>query len=229
MRNDKQTILDRSPENKHILPSFHPSHLADLRKSGLSDETIIQHGIKSVRPKDINKKVGFDIPGLISAYEIPFPPFTDGYFRLKAFYTPGQERYADGRKKPRYIQAKGSANRLYMPVSVFSILNDTSTPLYITEGEKKALKATQEGLPTIAITGLWNWKQSGNDDLIPDFDLITWPGRTVYMVPDSDWLETGTDGKPRNLKDAVSRLCWKLQKRGAKTNIVLLPGGDNHE
>lgn len=208
---------------------FHPAHLADLLKSGISDETIIHHRIQSVRPADITKRAGFDIPGLISAYIIPFPPFSDGYSRLKGFYEEGQELYADGRKKPRYIQRKGSPNRLYIPLSVFPILNNTSAPLYITEGEKKALKATQEGLPTIAITGLWNWKQSGTDELIDDFNLIAWAGRPVHVVPDSDWLEPGKDGKPRNLKQAVLRLCWKLQERGAKTNIVMLPGGNNNE
>lgn len=218
--------MNENTEKKQLVTiHFHPSHLADLRKSGISDETILQHRIKTVRPKDINKKVGYDIPGLVSAYEILFPPFIDGYYRLKIFYTPGQERYSDGRKKPRYVQQKGSANRLFIPLPVFSILNDVSVPIYITEGEKKALKATQEGLPTIAITGLWNWKTAGTDELIPDFDLITWQGRTVHIIPDSDWLEAGTDGKPRNLKEAVLRLCWKLQKRGAITNIVMLSGG----
>ena len=99
-------VANDTPESKQKLSSFHPLHLADLRKSGLSDDTILQHEIKTVRPKDIDKLIGYNIPGLISAYRIPFLPFTDGYFRLKAFYTPGQERYADGRKKPRYIQAK---------------------------------------------------------------------------------------------------------------------------
>ena len=222
--------MNENTEKKQLASiHFCPAHLEDLRKSGLSDETIIQHGIKTIRPKDINKKVGYDIPGLVSAYEIPFPPFNDGYFRLKAFYAPGNEQYTDGRKKPRYIQRKGSLNRLYIPLPVFTILNDTSQPLYITEGEKKALKGTQEGLPTIAITGLWNWKQRGNDELIDGFNIIAWEGRTVHVVPDSDWLESGKDGKPRNLKQAVLRLCWKLQERGAKTNIVMLPGGNNNE
>lgn len=222
--------MNVNTEKKQLVSThFCPAHLADLRKSGLSDETIIQHGIKTVRPADISKRVGFDIPGLVSAYIIPFPPFNDGYSRLKAFYGEGQGQYADGRKKPRYIQRKGTPNRIYIPLSVFPILNNTSAPLYITEGEKKALKATQEGLPTIAITGLWNWKQSGTDELIDDFNLIAWAGRTVHVVPDSDWLESGKDGKPRNLKQAVLRLCWKLQERGAKPNIVMLPGGNNNE
>lgn len=221
--------MNENTEIKLASIHFHPAHLADLRKSGLTDETIIQHGIKTVRPADITKRAGFDIPGLISAYIIPFPPFNDGYFRLKAFYAPGQERHANGNKKPRYIQRKGTPNRLYIPLPVFPILNNTTVQLYITEGEKKALKATQEGLPTIAITGLWNWKQSGNHELIDDFNLITWEGRPVHVVPDSDWLEPGKAGKPRNLKDAVLRLCWKLQERGAKASIVLLPGGDSHE
>ncbi len=34
---------------------FNPGHLADLRKSGLSDETILEAGIKSVCPRDIDK------------------------------------------------------------------------------------------------------------------------------------------------------------------------------
>ena len=32
---------------------FHPDHLADLRASGLSDETIRQAGVYSLRPCDI--------------------------------------------------------------------------------------------------------------------------------------------------------------------------------
>jgi hypothetical protein len=39
---------------------FHPEHLADLRKSGLSDATIAQAGLKSVRPADIRKVTAID-------------------------------------------------------------------------------------------------------------------------------------------------------------------------
>jgi len=214
-----------------------PEHRLDLEKSGLLDDTISHARIETVHPpSQITKALGFDIPGLVSAYRIPFPPF-DGYERFKLFYASGAERGHDGKKKPKYIQRKGTSNRLYIPAPLWEsgIMQDINTTLYITEGEKKALKATQEGLPCIAVTGLWNWKKPGltYDVLIDDFDLILWKesnasvsgssnmfGRKVCIVPDNDWLEPG-----KNLKQAVKRLCRKLQERGARTYIVSLPGG----
>ncbi len=214
-----------------------PEHRLDLEKSGLLDETLLQSRIETVYPPcRITKALGFDIPGLASAYRIPFPPF-DGYERFKLFYAPGSERGLYGKNKPKYIQRKGAPNRLYIPALLWQsgILQDATKTLYITEGEKKALKATQEGLPCIAVTGLWNWKKPGltYDVLIDDFNLIEWQGmavndlgirylhgRKVCIVPDNDWLEPG-----KNLKQAVKRLCQKLQERGAKTFIVRLPGG----
>lgn len=59
--------------NDDLISSLHPAHLEDLHKSGLSNEIILEAGIKSVPPRDISKKLGFDIPGLISMYEIPYP------------------------------------------------------------------------------------------------------------------------------------------------------------
>ncbi len=135
--------------------SLAPQHYSDLLKSGLSDDTIREAGIKSVPPGQINKKLGFDIHGLVSMYEIPFD---DEYSRYKAFYKSGKEFDKVGNSKPKYLTRKDSGNRLYIPSKVKSVLNYLSIPLEITEGSKKALKACQEGLNCIAITGLWNWK-----------------------------------------------------------------------
>ncbi len=208
--------------------SLAPLHLADLRNSGLTDATITEHRIESVRPCDIRRFIGFDISGLISAYRLPFPMFKDGYQRLKLFYEEGMERYPDGRQKPKYIQKKGARNRLYVPVPVFPFLDDWTATLHITEGEKKSLAAAQAGIPCIGITGLWNWKQPGGglDWLIPDFERIVWRGRKVRIVPDSDWLDLDHNGRPKNLKMAVFRLCRCLELRGAHTEIVLLPEGE---
>ena len=64
--------------------NYHPDHYADLKKSGLSDTTILEAGIKSVRPNDINKKLGHHIPAISSMYKIPYPG-TD-FCRYKVFY-----------------------------------------------------------------------------------------------------------------------------------------------
>lgn len=190
-----------------------PLHLEDLRKSGLSDQTIIEAGIESVSLSDIRKRVGFDIPGLSSCYEIPYD---NNFSRFRAFY-------ADGKEHPKYLQRKKSGNRLYIQSSVRSILNDSSIPLYITEGEKKALKATQEGLYCIGLSGLWNWKNRGSKELIPDFRQIVLKDRLVYIIPDNDWLQPNKHGYKKNLKQAVYGLAGKLKERGAKVYIVQIP------
>ncbi len=100
---------DASPKK---LPPLHPDHLADLRKSGINDDTIIEFGIYSARPQDISKLVGWDPPGVTSALVFPFHGEPDST-RIKPF--PLLE-YKDGRTA-KYLQRKGSGVRLYVPLS----------------------------------------------------------------------------------------------------------------
>lgn len=202
---------------------LHPDHLTDLRKSGLSDETILEAGIKSATPGDIDKIFGYPTYAK-SAYEIPYPE-TD-YSRYRMFYDDANKINSLGEERPKYRAKKDSGNCLYIPVKARPILNDLSIPLYITEGEKKALKACQEGLCCIAISGLWNWKVKDRDELISDFDLITLDGRTVYIVPDSRFREPDRHGKQKNLWQAVYELAYRLIDKGAKVFWVELPKGD---
>lgn len=204
--------------NKTILLA--PLHHKDLSDSGLSDETIIEAGIESIPPSEISKRIGFDIFGLQSMYGIPYG---NGYFRYKAFYEENLAYFKDGKEKPKYLTAKGSQNSLYIPHKVRPILTDVSIPLYVTEGEKKALKAVQEGLNCIAISGLWNWKVKDKDDLIPDFDLLALDGRIIHLVQDNDWLEPDKNGEQKNLRQAVFGLAYKLIDRGAKVSWIELP------
>ena len=196
--------------------NLHPLHLDDLQKSGLTDETITQSGIHTVPPNDINRKLGFNILGLISCYEIPYD---ESFSRFRAFYDdniPG--------KQPKYLQRKNTGNRLYIPNLVRPLLDDPSISLYFTEGEKKALKAVQAGLYCIGLSGLWNWS-NGNKELIIDFDLIKLQGREVFIIPDNDWLQPNKHGYAKNLKLAVYGLANRLKERGARVFIVELPGG----
>ena len=199
---------------------LHPDQLAGLRKSGLSDEIILEAGIKSVRPGDIDKTLGFPTFAK-SAYEIPYG---NGYSRFKMFYDEVNKiNPKTGNERPKYLAKKDSGNRLYIPAKVTPILKDVSIPLYITEGEKKALKATQEGLLCIAISGLWNWKAKDRDELIPDFDMINFKGRAVCLVPDNDFQKPDSKGRPRNLRQAVLDLGYLLLERGAKVSWIELP------
>ncbi len=197
--------------------SLDPLHLADLHKSGLTDAIIEQAGFVLLRPCDIERETGTRSLPVFSAYRIPFDA---GYSRFKLFY--GEDAPV-GAKRPKYIQKSGQANRLYIPATLPESELQSLSTLYFTEGEKKALKATQEGLPCIGITGLWNWKRKGSDDLIPDFGKINFAGRETVIVPDSDWLDMGKDGKPKNLESAVYRFATALMLRGAVVRIAYLP------
>ncbi|MGA2466040.1 MAG: DUF3854 domain-containing protein [Thermodesulfobacteriota bacterium] len=185
--------------------SLPPDQLTDLRKSGLLDETIREAGIYSARPGDIPKKLGFNDPSIESLMVFPYPG-TNGFERFKPFpVRPG---------KPKYLQRKGSGNHLYIPSSVRGIFQDSGVPLYITEGEKKVLRATQEGIYCIGVSGWWNWKQKGKG-LISDFDLIIFEARRVILVPDDDWKHPGRYGG-KIIEKVVYSLVRELSKRGAR-------------
>jgi hypothetical protein len=95
-------------------------------------------------------------------------------------------------------------------------------PLWLTEGEKKALKACQEGLYCVAVPGVWSWKtRDARDHSVPiaDLDAIVWRGRTVFLVFDSD-LAT-----KRQVRLAEFALARELQRRDATVKAVRLPGG----
>lgn len=185
--------------------SLHPQHLQDLRKSDLSDETIREACIYSVTPRDINKKLGFNDPSVESMMAFPYPG-QNGFERYKPFPI---------RAAKKYLQPKGSLNHLYIPDRVRSILSDPSIPLFITEGEKKVLKAIQEGLQCIGVSGWWNWS-GGNKTLISDFDDIVLKDRKIILIPDSDWKSINKHGYGKNIKPAIYELAGKLAERGAK-------------
>lgn len=203
--------------------SLDPQHLTDLQKSGLTEATIQLAGIASVRPCDIERETGIRNLPVISAYRIPFDA---GFARYRLFYN---EEPPAGEKWPKYSQQQGAHNRLYIPAMLAESELQSLSTIYFTEGEKKALKATQEGLPCIGITGLWNWKRKGTDDLIPDFGKINLAGREVVIVPDSDWLDLDKNGKPKNLRDAVYRFATALMLRGAVVHIAYLPADGPHK
>jgi hypothetical protein len=187
---------------------FHPEHLGDLRKSGLSDETIEQAGLYSVRPNDIKK-----VTGLAKVESMLAIPYTPEFSRYKVFPTTLKVQG----KKHRYTQPHGSGVHIYVPPAARAILQDATIPLGIVEGEKKALKACQEGLMCVAIGGLWNWLDAGR--LTPELKEITWKGRHVTLYPDSDvW-------KRQDLLEAVYRLGQALEAEGAEVDVCALGNG----
>ncbi len=172
---------------------LHPAHLGDLRKSGLSDETVKAAGVYSIRPTDIShffsrrRGVPRDIESALCF------PYQGGEFaRIKLFPPLGKMKYA---------QPPKTGARLYIPLPV----NDGA--VVVCEGEKKTLAASQAGLNAVGMGGIWNWLTNGN--LIIDLQLIDWNDREVTVIPDSDVF------RRMDLMRAVYALGRELQAQGA--------------
>ena len=184
-----------------------PEHLADLKNSGLTAETIEEAGIYSVPPSDINKVIGWNMP-IKSLLAFPYPK-CDHFTRYKLFphFTP-----KDGRSM-RYFQPKGSSPHLYFPPG----FDHSADNIRITEGEKKALKGTQDGLNVLGLGGIWNFavkNAEGMPHLIEEFSLVEWEGKKVELIPDSDFFQNEC------IKRAVFRLGKLLEAQGAIVNIA---------
>lgn len=63
---------------------------------------------------------------------------------------------------PKYRASPGLGNRFFYPpikgINWAAIVKDSSVDIGITEGIKKAVKLTLEGLPTIGLFGTWCWR-----------------------------------------------------------------------
>ena len=202
--------------------SLHHEALEDLRKSGLSDATIAEAGLYTPAPGDLPRLLGARLAeqvrhALVFPYDVVgrgglwrrddefvrcklFPPVSDG----------------DGHAI-RYHQRGGTPPRLFIPAPARAALADPSVPLMIAEGEKKALKANQEGFACVAVGGLWSWQAGGRP--IADLDRIDWCERETAIAPDSDaWTRP-------DLLQPVFALGKELESRGAKVAVLKLPPG----
>lgn len=198
-----------------------PHHLADLRSSGLSDATLATAGIRSASEEEARAKLRRRekvSPGI----EFPYTALNGepGFSRFKLDTPP----VGKNGRPCKYLSPIGAPNRLYLaPTLPQEILKDVSRDLLVTEGEKKALKAIQEGFSCIGLAGVWCWRgknpETGRSEPIPDLDQITWEGRAVFIVFDSDLAEN------EEVRRAEWYLVQELRRRGAVVRVVRLPEG----
>ena len=186
--------------------------------AGLSDVTVKAARLWLAGPSEVSRIVGFEVP--IGGLAIPYPDSKFCRVRLEEpFQAPGWKSAA------KYLSPLGSANHLYLPPTLEkSVLADPKTPLVITEGEKKALRAVQDGIPCVATPGIWSWlggESKGelldSQRILPDFDRIVWRKRLVTLLYDSDISPAHTG------YSAYQRLAKVLEARGAIVRVLTLP------
>src|SRR5262245_17218140 len=220
------TSATASP-NGTVPHALAPQHVLDLRRSGLTDETVEAAGLYTVTdPAEVARLLnwtgGGEKLGACLAFPFRAPDGqSSGYVRLK----PDRPRANGG----KYETAKGSANRAFFPPRTWPVLADAGQALLVTEGEKKSLAADQAGLPCVGLVGVYGWqvkrprgksgKGKGKRELIDLLAAVAWQGRQVFLAFDSDAATNP------NVVWAEWHLAQVLQALGAVVRIVRLPEG----
>jgi hypothetical protein len=173
----------------------------EMRASGISDEIAERRGVRRVSA-DEAKALGFaDYQAREGIY---FPLYgTDGRNgtgQLK----PDEPRVQDG-KPVKYETVAGSGIAVDLHPSMRDKAMDSSTPLFITEGVKKADAVASRGYPCLALFGVYGWNEPGTKRLRKDFDAVPLRGRTVYLAFDMDLF---SNPRVRRALDELKAALW---------------------
>lgn len=193
--------------------------MADLARSGLDGKDAKSMGVAPLTP-EMTARMTQD-KFAVSAYMIPYHTSSGleaGFLRLR-FLAPVKMKGEN--KEIRYWQPPGTLPKVYFPklgvTKWTKVLADTSKPIYITEGEKKAAVACKAGLATLGLGGVWSWRSSKFGKLLLDeLEAIDWNGREVIVVFDSDLADNP------NVQAALTQMGRVLLDRGAVVSSVSL-------
>ena len=197
----------------------------DLEKSGLNYRDAEKFNVIFLEQSDMLVLSGYDVPGAAFVYH-DFDGDAEklAFVRAKLLKAPPRNSWADADSRPpKYWQQANSSSHFYLPCTLpwRDIANDIRQPIYITEGEKKALCGAKNKLNMLAIPGVANWRSSRrfNQSTIEDLDEVMWEGRTVYLCFDADMLTN-----PHVTKQ-LSDFSMELADRGVRyiKNVELPP------
>lgn len=148
------------------------------------------------------------------------------FYRLRYLETPTDFAAITEKKPVRYVQEPNTAPVVYYPLNQdwSEIIDDVNQPLIITEGELKAIKACQQGFPTLGLGGVYNWRAHKLGlEWLSSMEPIVWLRRNVYICFDSDYR------KNIMVCMALKELADELHRRGAFVSLVSLPQLPNLE
>lgn len=210
----------------------HSRHISEWTLGSAVDEAIARLNIESLTAAEMNQRV----------YGQPNPknPIKHGGWWCRGVnWRNGQPLGAGaGQGKPDkpHVTAKGEAKYLTgrgdvdatfpaMPVADYWYtihkqaeeryrLTGEKTVLLWTEGAKKAACGLTAGIPTICLTGVWNWGKASEGKL--GFEVKTWmkPWFEHYLAFDSDYQFK------ENCRLAITRFAEFFKKEGCSLRIL---------
>lgn len=199
-----------------------PQHAALIRESGISNTVAREREYLSITKKIELGSRGFkeaqrNVPALLI-------PVWDTTGNIGLYQSRPDTPRIGGNGKPIKYETPGRARMcLDVPPRIRPFIGDPKTPLFITEGVRKADSAISNGIDCcLALLGVWNWRGTNDDGgkvALPDWERIALNGRVVYLVFDSDVMTK------RGVYHALARLRDFLAQRGGLVRVVYLPAG----
>lgn len=200
------------------MSALSPEHREELNSSRIDSALIEQRGYVTVDTDARDKLRAARIPPWAIRDDSAFPGLVLPMYRVTGEYIglqfkPAVPQLKPGKDKPvKYATPAGMGNRLDVPRSVAHLVRDPTAGLVITEGVKKADALASRGVPVVALTGVWNWRNK--EGTLGDWEDIPLHGRHVSVCFDSD---APTNPQVRN---AMIRLVdWLKSKKAVPTYL----------
>ena len=214
---------------------------SDCEKSGITAETAKAAGFEELTAAKLSKITEIQVE--TTGYAIPYfnlsgQPLLDPCSATKPLVR--VRTFSINPKIPRYLTRSGGGWDAYLPVGLKALMESGSHKvLVITEGEKKALKAVQDGIPAVAVSGVYMWHDPladraltqsfpANCPLAPTLLSITKlaaeKGMAIVVLADSDAEVNG------QVRSAMSKLAQALRHQvSAKVSYMACPTGSAGE
>jgi Protein of unknown function (DUF3631)/Domain of unknown function (DUF3854) len=194
-------------------------HRQLLEDSAVSTEVAAERGYWTATRKAELETLGFKryqqtVPALVI-------PFRDARGRIVNYQIrPDQPRIGDNGKPVKYESPAGIVPTLDVPPRCRDRLHSPHSPLWISEGARKADAATSAGLCCVSLPGVWSWVKRLNGDarqVLPDLQRVKFEDRKVIVAFDSDVMV-----KPQVHK-ALEAFNTYLLSQGAIVSFCYLP------
>lgn len=198
-------------------PALLPAHARELYEgSGIDPEIASRRGYRSVNAEEA-LALGFAPsqarPGLF------LPEWSLAGVQIGGRLKPDQPRQDASGKPIKYEAPRGSMPLLDVHPDAQPLLRDPAIPIWFTEGVKKADSAWSQGMPCVALPGVWMFLH--DKMVVPDLDEIALNGRLARVIFDSDVT------RKESVARALLGFCEALRRRGASVEVIYLPEGED--
>src|SRR5262245_9352029 len=190
-----------------------PAHAELLRASAINDTVADARGYYTATKKAELAERGFDTyQRIVPALVLPVWGVTGEVVNYQA--RPDRPRVDRERgREVKYETVAGSHIALDVPPPCRQSIGSTRTPLWVTEGIRKADALATAGLCAIGLLGV-------DCFICPDWDRVALDERRVYICFDSDVMPKAS------VRSALERIAAYLTAKGAIVRFVYLPEDD---